>query len=141
MMANRGRDTSPELALRRRLHALGLRYYVNRRPVRTVARTADIVFPRSKVAVFVDGCYWHCCPIHGTRPRANADFWTAKLDGNMSRDQETNRSLIEAGWTVVRIWEHDDPDTAATLVQSIVSRDAVRERGVVRLVQDQPVRD
>jgi DNA mismatch endonuclease (patch repair protein) len=133
MMANRGRNTTPELSLRRRLHALGLRYYVNRRPVRTVARTADIVFPRSKVAVFVDGCYWHCCPIHGTRPRTNADFWSAKLDRNANRDLETNQALIDAGWTVVRIWEHDDPDAAASLVRSVISHRTTANAAVVRL--------
>jgi DNA mismatch endonuclease (patch repair protein) len=91
------------------------------------------VFPRAKVAIFVDGCYWHCCPIHGTRPRTNASFWAAKLDGNVSRDLETNRTLIEAGWTVVRFWEHDDPDAAAALVKSVVSRQAAAGARIVRL--------
>src|SRR5690348_16964701 len=106
MRANRGRDTGPELALRRALHSRGLRYFVNRRPVKTIRRTADIVFPGARVAVFVDGCFWHGCPDHHTAAKANADFWAAKVLGNRARDAETDRLLTDSGWTVLRVWEH-----------------------------------
>ena len=123
MRANRGRDTGPELALRRAVHALGLRYFVNRRPIKTVRRTADMVFPTARVAVFLDGCFWHGCPLHHTVAKTNADFWAAKVDRTLARDVETNALLIEAGWIVVRCWEHDDPSVGAELVEV-----AVRER-------------
>lgn len=102
--------------LRHRLHAIGLRYRVDLAPVAGLRRKADIVFTRKRVAVFVDGCFWHCCPEHGTKPRANAEWWEAKLGRNTERDAETNRLLAEAGWTVVRIWEHEDPDRAVARV-------------------------
>src|SRR5829696_7027401 len=91
MRANRGRDTGPELALRRALHARGLRYFVNRRPVSSLRRTADLVFPRVKVAVFVDGCFWHGCPKHHTPAKTNSDFWANKVERNRERDAETGR--------------------------------------------------
>lgn len=123
MRANRGRDTGPELALRRAVHAGGLRYFVNRRPIKTVRRTADMVFPTARVAVFLDGCFWHGCPKHHTVARTNADFWARKVRRTLARDEETNTLLIEAGWIVVRCWEHEDPGVAAVRVQ-----DAVRSR-------------
>ena len=106
MQANRGRDTGPELALRRALHAEGLRFYVNRRPERTLRRTADIVFPRARVAIFVDGCFWHGCPEHHTVAKTNEAFWAHKVEANRARDLETNQLLGDRGWTVLRIWEH-----------------------------------
>lgn len=114
------RDTAPELLLRRRLHAAGLRYRVHRQPIPNVRRTADIVFVGARVAVFVDGCFWHACPEHGTSPKTNSEWWTAKLAGNVERDAETNRLLADAGWTVVRVWEHEEPDEVADRVGAIV---------------------
>ena len=120
MLGNRGRDTKPELAIRRAVHARGLRYRVSVRPITQVRRTADLVFTRAQVAVFVDGCFWHRCPEHATRPKAHAEFWSAKIDGNAARDRETDRILEEAGWTVIRIWEHEPAAEAASRVESVV---------------------
>lgn len=114
------RDTAPELALRRRLHGMGLRFRVDMAPVPGFRRKADIVFTRRRVAVFVDGCFWHCCPEHGTMPASNAGWWAAKLARNVQRDAETDLRLAEAGWTVVRVWEHEDPNVAARHVAEIV---------------------
>lgn len=128
MRANRGRDTRPELALRRELHARGYRYFVNRRPLERLRRTADIVFPRTMVAVFVDGCFWHGCPEHHTTSRANADFWREKVETNRARDHETNERLNQAGWAVVRVWEHEDVGGAAAAVAEVVDGRLVRNR-------------
>lgn len=114
------RDTSPEMLIRRRLHALGLRYRVDRGPIAGLRRRADIVFPARRVAVFVDGCFWHRCPEHATYPQANATWWETKLARNVERDEDTNRLLSEAGWTVVRVWEHENPDEAAERIAEIV---------------------
>ncbi len=123
MSKQRSRDTEIEVALRRELHRLGLRYRVHRRPVRAVRREADVVFGPAKVAVFVDGCFWHGCPEHGTWPKRNGEFWRAKIEGNRARDADTDRVLDEAGWLAVRVWEHEDPVVAASRV-----REAVLER-------------
>lgn len=120
MIANRGRDTSIELAVRKRLHARGLRYRVDVRPVSTFNRRADIVFTRTRIAVFIDGCFWHCCPIHATTPRANADYWVPKLAANAARDADTNRHLTDEGWLVMRFWEHDDPSAVAEQIEQQV---------------------
>lgn len=120
MQANRSRDTRPEMALRRILHANGLRYRVAARPVRTVRRTADLVFGPAKVAVFVDGCFWHSCPMHATTPNRNSDFWVQKLQRNVERDRETDTLLTDADWLVIRVWEHEDPESAAARVSDIV---------------------
>ena len=122
MQANRPRDTKPELAVRRAVHALGLRYRVNARPVQGFRRTADLLFTRVKVAVFVDGCFWHGCPDHHSVARTNADYWAQKVAKNRVRDRDTDRALREAGWTVVRIWEHESPDDAAQQVAAAVAR-------------------
>lgn len=106
--------------MRRLLHANGLRYRVDARPLATLRRRADIVFPRLKIAVFVDGCFWHNCPVHGSAPRANADWWRDKLAGNAIRDRDTDARLAAAGWTVVRIWEHESAADAARSIQWIV---------------------
>lgn len=122
MRANRGRDTGPELALRRALHARGYRFRVNIRPEPGIRRTADVVFTRRRVAVFVDGCFWHGCPQHATRPKTNREFWTSKLDNNRARDLETNEQLRAAGWSVVRIWEHEPVEDAVRSVATEVER-------------------
>jgi DNA mismatch endonuclease (patch repair protein) len=117
------RDTGPEIALRSELHGRGLRFRVDRAPVQGIRSRADVVFGPEKVAVYVDGCFWHCCPEHGSMPKANAAFWERKLKRNRERDIETDRSLRERGWEVVRIWEHEEVAEAADLVE-----DALRAR-------------
>ena len=118
MSRQKARDTGTEIALRRALHAQGLRYRVHRRPVPGVRREADVVFTRARLAVFVDGCFWHGCPDHATWPKNNADFWRAKIEGNQARDRDTDARLAAAGWRVLRVWEHEDPTTAARRVQA-----------------------
>jgi DNA mismatch endonuclease (patch repair protein) len=120
MQATRRRDTPQELAVRRALHARGLRYRVDSPPVPGTRRRADVVFTRARVAVYVHGCFWHSCPMHATRPRTNADWWSAKLDGNRRRDDDTRLYLEELGWRVLEIWEHEDPDAAADRVAGLV---------------------
>lgn len=110
------RDTAPELALRRAIHSKGLRYRVHFRPVPDLRVTADIAFTRARVAVFVDGCFWHRCPEHGTLPRANATWWATKLDANVTRDRRADQELHRHGWTVVRVWEHTPTLEAAAAV-------------------------
>jgi DNA mismatch endonuclease, patch repair protein len=111
------RDTTPELAIRSELHRRGLRFRVDRAPVPGLRSRADIVFGPARVAVYVDGCFWHSCPEHATRPKANAEWWEQKLNRNRERDRKTNQVLAEHGWTVVRIWEHEDPAAAADKVE------------------------
>lgn len=120
MRGNRRRDTAPEMAVRRAVHALGLRYRVDARPLPGLNRRADLVFTRAKVAVFVDGCYWHGCPRHGTTARTNADYWGPKIHRNQARDRDTDQRLRAAGWEIVRVWEHDDPHRAAHLIAAAV---------------------
>lgn len=110
------RDTGPEMALRRELHRRGLRYRVQV-PILDGRRKHDIVFTRAGVVVEVLGCFWHRCPHHGTAPKANAEWWQAKLDANVARDRRTARELKQAGWTLVRVWEHESPGRAADRVQ------------------------
>jgi DNA mismatch endonuclease, patch repair protein len=114
------RDTKPELALRRELHRLGLRYRVDHAIIPGVRRRADVVFTRARVAVFVDGCFWHGCPDHGTKPKANAVWWAEKLAANQRRDRETNEKLCTAGWNVIRVWEHDNMRLAAERIRAQV---------------------
>lgn len=120
MRGNRSKDTKPELRLRSLLHKQGLRYRVASRPLPELRRTADVLFPKPKVAVFVDGCYWHGCPEHLREATKNAEFWHSKIEGNRARDAETDRLLREAGWTVIRVWEHEDPVTASARIEKIV---------------------
>lgn len=122
MRANKGRDTKPELAVRRLLHAFGLRYRVNARPEKDLRRTADLLFRPSRVAVFIDGCYWHGCPEHYTAPKANGGFWADKVERNRERDSETTSVLVERGWEVLRFWEHEDPADVAANVIEVVRR-------------------
>jgi DNA mismatch endonuclease (patch repair protein) len=113
------RDTAAELALRHHLHRLGLRYRVDVQP-RGMRRRVDVMFPRARVAILVHGCFWHWCPDHGNLPRANADFWRAKLVGNRSRDEDTMERLTKEGFRVVVVWEHEDPATAAQSIARLV---------------------
>ena len=127
MQANRSRDTKPELAVRSAVHRRGLRYRVATRPQPELRRTADMVFRRAKVAVFVDGCYWHGCPEHHTQPATNREYWAEKISGNIRRDKETNEHLERAGWTVLRFWEHENTETVADTIETSV-RSALRRR-------------
>lgn len=128
MRSNRGRDTGPELAIRRLLHARGLRYRVDIAPLKEAPRKrADIVFPRRHLAVFIDGCFWHGCPQHATFPVANRGYWGPKLQRNKERDRETDRELAEHGWQVIRVWEHEDPGEAAERIAAALSVRDIRE--------------
>ncbi|MFG2249106.1 very short patch repair endonuclease [Spirillospora sp. NPDC048823] len=120
MRANRSRDTKPELALRSAAHRLGLRYRVDTAPVKGLRRRADLVFTRARVAVFSDGCYWHGCPEHYRPARKNGQFWDDKISTNRARDQDTDVRLADAGWLVIRVWEHEDPAEAADRVAQAV---------------------
>lgn len=114
------RDTKPELALRRELHGRGLRYRTSFRPLPGLRCQADVVFTRARIACFLDSCHWHACEQHLRLPKTNADWWRAKLDWTKDRDARNNRALRDAGWTVVRVWEHDDPINAADHIERIV---------------------
>lgn len=113
MKRNRSTDTRPEVLLRSRLHALGYRFRKNLRiKLQSGAVRPDVVFTRQRLAIFIDGCFWHACPEHGTQPQANNSYWSTKLRGNVDRDGRVDVSLKSAGWTVIRVWEHEPPDEA-----------------------------
>lgn len=116
MLGNRSRDTAPELKVRRAVHAMGLRYRVAYRPEPGLRRTADLVFTRARVAVFIDGCYWHGCPEHYIEPASNVDYWRPKIARNRERDAETTAALTAAGWHVLRFWSHEDPGEVAARI-------------------------
>jgi DNA mismatch endonuclease (patch repair protein) len=120
MQSQRVRDTGPEMELRKRLHARGLRYRLHRHVVPGTRRAVDVVFGSACVAVDVRGCFWHGCPLHGTKPKANAEWWAAKLERNRTRDQDTERRLTESGWQLIVVWECDDMDEAAGRVEGVV---------------------
>ena len=124
MRSNRRTDTRPEVSLRSLLHRSGLRFrkdYPIRMPNGKVAH-ADIAFTQPKVAVFVDGCFWHSCPEHGTIPKSNQEYWVPKLEENVDRDRATDRGLRAAGWKVLRFWEHVDPEAATIAVRSALDQ-------------------
>ncbi len=126
MRGNRKKDTRPELAIRAQVHRSGLRYRVARRPFVDVG-TADLVFAKARVAVFVDGCYWHGCPKHFTFPRVNAEYWRTKIQVNRARDSRNDALLVAADWMPIRVWEHEDPVEAADrIVQAVRQRIASR---------------
>jgi DNA mismatch endonuclease (patch repair protein) len=120
MRGTKSRDTVPELALRRAVYARGLRYRVDARPVADLRRTADLVFTKAKVAVFLDGCYWHACPQHYVPSKANARWWADKIERNRLRDLDTTALLLAEGWMVFRIWEHENPVEAAARIDLVV---------------------
>ncbi|WP_273733052.1 very short patch repair endonuclease [Mycolicibacterium septicum] len=123
MQRQKTRDTRPELALRRLLHARGLRYRVDTQPLPGLRRRADLVFGPARVAVFVDGCFWHGCPEHGQRPTiANTTYWREKVERNNRRDTETDEALVASGWLPIRVWEHENPEIVANLVEAQVRR-------------------
>jgi DNA mismatch endonuclease (patch repair protein) len=120
MQGNKRRDTAPELQIRRLVHAMGLRYRVDARPLADFNRRADLVFRGPRIAVFVDGCFWHGCPAHGTKPKTNGEYWSPKIARNKERDAETTDVLIDAGWRVIRTWEHEDPVESAERIAAAV---------------------
>jgi DNA mismatch endonuclease (patch repair protein) len=122
MQSQKQRDTKPERILRSLLHRRGLRFFVDRSPVLGLRRRADVIFPSAKVAVFVDGCFWHGCPVHATWPKANAAWWRNKIETNRRRDADTDARLSREGWVSVRVWEHDVDDEAADRIESVVRR-------------------
>jgi DNA mismatch endonuclease (patch repair protein) len=134
MVANRSKDTAPERRVRSVLHARGLRYRVHFRPLPEVRRTADLVFTRLKVAIFIDGCFWHGCPDHFVMPHAHSDYWASKIGRNQRRDQEIDAALRAAGWLVLRFWEHEDPGGVASQIERAVKSAANRPSG--RQVRD-----
>ena len=111
------RDSKPELLLRKALHKMGLRYRLHRKDL---PGKPDIVFGSSKVAVFVDGCYWHNCPEHGTIPKNNREWWKEKFQRNRERDNRKDAQLKEMGWLPIHVWEHEHPDTAARNIEKLV---------------------
>ena len=122
MQAAKPRDTAPEKALRSELHKRGLRYRIDVKPIKELNRRADIVFRSAKVAIFVDGCFWHGCPIHGTQAKANAKFWKNKIKQNQIRDEDTSKRLKKAGWRVIRVWEHENPEKVSEKIYNIIMK-------------------
>ncbi|MFF4306416.1 very short patch repair endonuclease [Streptomyces sp. NPDC001601] len=130
MQAIRSRDTTPERLVRRLVHAQGLRYRVAARPLPGLRRTADMVFRPAKVAVFIDGCYWHGCPEHYVSPKTNPGYWSDKVARNMTRDRDTDERLRAAGWLVLRFWEHESAEeSSAAICQAVISRRPVSGAG------------
>lgn len=125
MRGNPRRDTRPEAELRSELHRRGLRFRKDH-PIRTPERVAraDIAFTRARLAVFVDGCFWHACPVHGNEPRANTEYWRPKLARNVARDRAVDQALAETGWRVLRAWEHEHPTEIAERVEAALSESA-----------------
>jgi DNA mismatch endonuclease (patch repair protein) len=121
MRAVRQSETKPEARLGQELRRLGLRFAIDQRPIPTCSRRGDFVFKTARVVVLIDGCFWHCCPTHATWPKANSEWWKEKLEGNVRRDRDTDRRLRRAGWSVVRIWEHEDMAEAARRVSRKVA--------------------
>src|SRR5688572_14804438 len=130
MQSTPQRDTPAELRIRKLLHARGLRYSINARPLKNSRRRADVVFRRARIAIFVDGCFWHGCPEHGTWPRANEQFWREKILSNKERDSDTNLQLKATGWEVIRVWEHEAPAEAA---RRIARRVRVRLKAIAKV--------
>jgi DNA mismatch endonuclease (patch repair protein) len=129
MASVRQKNTDAEIALRRALFRIGLRYRVNFRVLTKPRRVADIVFPARKIAVFVDGCFWHGCPKHASWPKRNSEFWRQKIEANRIRDADTNFRLRRMGWIVLRFWEHESPIAAAEIVANqIASAKAISRR-------------
>ncbi|WP_275629624.1 very short patch repair endonuclease [Pseudomonas sp. 273] len=123
----RTKDTAPELALRKLLFSVGLRYRIHYKP-KSVAlgrSNIDIAFPRARLAVFVDGCFWHGCPDHGTIPKANGDWWAEKLQSNRARDERVTAVLHAAGWTVLRFWTHQSPESMAAIVMDQLHKNSI----------------
>lgn len=130
MRGNRKRDTVPELAVRRALYARGRRYRVNHfLRVGSVRVRPDIVFPKHRIAVFIDGCFWHGCPVHGTRPRSNQAYWDPKLSRNKARDKRNTAMLTSLGWCVIRVWEHEKASDVVDRIERGIERGVVSPKG------------
>ena len=97
-----------------------MRYFVHRQPVKGLRRKADLIFPVPRIAVFIDGCFWHGCPEHRSYPKRNADYWEEKIELNQTRDADTTARLADEGWTVIRVWEHESPSQAADRIEAAV---------------------
>ena len=129
MRAIRSRDTGPELAVRRLVHRAGLRYRVHARPLPTLPRRADLIFSRRRVAVFIDGCFWHACPEHGHEVQTNAAYWNPKIRANRARDIDTDSRLRAAGWLVLRYWAHQPTEEIAeAILRAVGSTSAAAPR-------------
>ena len=129
MQSNKGADTKPELIVRSALHAKGHRYHVNYRPLSDKRRSVDIAFPATRLAVFIDGCFWHGCPAHGTMPATNSRYWSAKIARNRERDLETAILLERAGWRSLRLWEHEPVSVCVDAIErELVVIRAIGER-------------
>ena len=128
MQSVRQKNTSAESALRRELHARGLRYRIHVPILTKPRRVADVAFSGLRVAVFVDGCFWHGCPLHATWPKQNADFWRAKIEANVARDADTDERLRAEGWKVIRVWAHEPAKVAAGRIAMILERRRMRVR-------------
>lgn len=122
MSKARRRDTAAEIALRRELHRRGRRFRVVFKVPGNGRRTIDVAFPRQRLAVFVDGCFWHVCPDHGNMPSSNREWWIVKLGANVARDKDTDRLLESGGWTVLRLWEHLAANEGADAVEAALDR-------------------
>lgn len=132
MMSQKRRDTGPELEIRSRLHRLGHRFRVDYR-VPGTRRRIDIAFTRKRIAVFIDGCFWHSCPRHATQPKSNRAWWKRKLADNVRRDRATDRALRRQGWVVVRVWEHESGDAAVRRIDESIRHGSARASGGSRL--------
>lgn len=132
MVGNRSRDTVPEKALRSLLHRRGLRYRVAAKPLPKMRRTADMVFHGVRIAVFLDGCFWHGCPDHFVPPKTNPEYWDKKIGGNIRRDRDVDEQLVQEGWLVMRFWEHESPDVCAEAVYAAVIARKDQQAGLVR---------
>ena len=121
MEAAKPKGTLPEIKLQSALEQVGVLFEVDVKPIDNLQRRADILIRDERIAIFVDGCFWHGCPIHGTQAKANAKFWADKINRNKERDLDTNRRLAEDGWTVLRIWEHEDPKQISNQVVELIS--------------------
>jgi DNA mismatch endonuclease (patch repair protein) len=126
MRANCSTNTAHEVALRSELHRRGLRFRKHKALVPGLRFRPDIIFPRQRIAVECLGCFWHRCPVDGVTPRTNSDYWHAKLTRNVERDQRNARTVAEAGWHLVIVWEHEDPVAAADRIETLVRRVAAR---------------
>jgi DNA mismatch endonuclease, patch repair protein len=124
MRSNRARDTGPERAVRSGLHRKGLRFRVHQPVIPGSRRRTDIVFPSVRVAVFIDGCFWHGCPVHGTMPKSNREFWEGKFQVNRERDRDTDHLLRDLGWTVLRFWEHAGVEEVVSEIEAVVKSKA-----------------
>lgn len=122
MQSNRGRDTAPEMRVRSALHREGLRFRKHVRPVPELRCTADVVFRPERLAVFIDGCYWHSCPVHATYPKNNGEWWRQKLDRTRERDGRNATVLGEAGWHVLRVWEHENLDDVVQRIMEALTQ-------------------